>query len=233
MHMKSLARTVLAGATLALAVSSVPAAAVTTFRQFQQSNPLVENFVYTNAATSTFSGTYALGLSTPRFGVPPIFFPVTVTINASTTAPLMVMTSTTSAQPGWAGTITLTTTDPLVPGGNLLTVTFAGGVAQFENDGTGNWSAALALAAPSVPVVPGGSFIAYLTDYLPQKWIEGSNQNNFAVSFSGGETIDGPYAATGTFAAVVPEPATWAMLIAGFGLVGFAARRRRVAASIA
>ncbi len=29
---------------------------------------------------------------------------------------------------------------------------------------------------------------------------------------------------------VIPEPATWAMLIAGFGLVGFAARRRRAAA---
>ena len=27
--------------------------------------------------------------------------------------------------------------------------------------------------------------------------------------------------------AVIPEPATWAMMIAGFGLVGFAARRRR------
>ncbi len=28
---------------------------------------------------------------------------------------------------------------------------------------------------------------------------------------------------------VIPEPATWAMLIAGFGLVGMAARRRRIA----
>lgn len=32
-------------------------------------------------------------------------------------------------------------------------------------------------------------------------------------------------------AGVVPEPTTWAMLIAGFGLVGFAARRRRVSAT--
>ena len=31
---------------------------------------------------------------------------------------------------------------------------------------------------------------------------------------------------------VVPEPATWAMLLAGFGLVGFAARRRRGALSV-
>ncbi|MFN7174641.1 MAG: PEPxxWA-CTERM sorting domain-containing protein, partial [Thermaurantiacus tibetensis] len=28
---------------------------------------------------------------------------------------------------------------------------------------------------------------------------------------------------------VIPEPATWAMLIAGFGLVGGMARRRRLA----
>lgn len=32
---------------------------------------------------------------------------------------------------------------------------------------------------------------------------------------------------------VIPEPATWAMMIAGFGLVGFAARRRRQAMTTA
>jgi len=32
------------------------------------------------------------------------------------------------------------------------------------------------------------------------------------------------------FVTDIPEPATWAMLIAGFGLVGFAARRRKAAA---
>lgn len=33
------------------------------------------------------------------------------------------------------------------------------------------------------------------------------------------------------FAAGIPEPATWAMLISGFGMIGFAARRRRAIAA--
>ena len=33
---------------------------------------------------------------------------------------------------------------------------------------------------------------------------------------------------TGTLPAPVPEPASWAMMIAGFGLAGFALRRQRV-----
>lgn len=59
---------------------------------------------------------------------------------------------------------------------------------------------------------------------------------NFAVSGSGGgHTLgDSPFSGRATLSynfalpsAVVPEPATWAMLIAGFGLVGAAARQRR------
>jgi hypothetical protein len=34
-----------------------------------------------------------------------------------------------------------------------------------------------------------------------------------------------------TVGGAVPEPSSWAMLLAGFGMVGFAARRRRVAAA--
>lgn len=45
--------------------------------------------------------------------------------------------------------------------------------------------------------------------------------------FTGGEGYIGP----NMNIAPVPEPATWAMLIAGFGLVGYVSRRRRVAAT--
>lgn len=38
---------------------------------------------------------------------------------------------------------------------------------------------------------------------------------------------------TAGIANVVPEPATWAMMIAGFGLVGVAARRRRLSSAAA
>lgn len=50
----------------------------------------------------------------------------------------------------------------------------------------------------------------------PGEWIGGLRLSSSGVAF---EFDD--------FAASVPEPATWAMLLAGFGLVGFAARRRR------
>ena len=43
--------------------------------------------------------------------------------------------------------------------------------------------------------------------------------------------IEPPTGGGGTGSGVVPEPASWAMLIAGFGLVGATMRRRRLATS--
>ena len=50
---------------------------------------------------------------------------------------------------------------------------------------------------------------------------------NFSgIAFEDGQQIDIAFRPAG---GVIPEPATWALLITGFGLVGAAARRRRTA----
>lgn len=59
--------------------------------------------------------------------------------------------------------------------------------------------------------VPAGIFVAF--EDLPNLGDIDYNDHRFVFTFPG--------------VAGVPEPATWAMLIAGFGMVGFAARRRR------
>ena len=71
----------------------------------------------------------------------------------------------------------------------------------------------------------------------PANGDQGAGISNRRVFFTAGagEVISGiRFTSTGVAfelddiaATAVPEPATWAMLIAGFGMVGFAARRRR------
>ena len=51
------------------------------------------------------------------------------------------------------------------------------------------------------------------------------------ITINGFSRGNGSYGARGSFVplnAAIPEPSTWAMLILGFGLVGYSARRRRV-----
>lgn len=60
------------------------------------------------------------------------------------------------------------------------------------------------------------------------------NNNNAGINSGNGPLTGGPgsldFVGTVTYDAnVVPEPSSWVMLIAGFGLVGAAARRRRLA----
>lgn len=52
------------------------------------------------------------------------------------------------------------------------------------------------------------------------------------ITINGFSRGNGSYGARGSFmpiSAAIPEPATWAMLILGFGVVGQAVRRRRIA----
>ncbi len=96
----------------------------------------------------------------------------------------------------------------------------------------------------------GGSVLLTLTGTTPgvgvppidgDQHINRTNRRIF-ITADAGEKITGlRFTSTGVafefddFAAAgtVPEPATWAMLIAGFGLVGLAARRRRAGVAVA
>ncbi len=49
------------------------------------------------------------------------------------------------------------------------------------------------------------------------------------ISFVSGTTNGASAVIDNAFLSLVPEPATWGMLIAGFGMVGFSMRRRRTA----
>ena len=90
------------------------------------------------------------------------------------------------------------------------------------------------------PLFAGGNFVAgtnfSFTSIAPQcTGVAVCTQNN--VGRTRGATIFGPVRTTVSFdvpvAAAVPEPASWAMMIAGFGAIGAAMRRRRRGLAIA
>jgi hypothetical protein len=75
--------------------------------------------------------------------------------------------------------------------------------------------------------VSGGGFGDYFFDAMNGNATQFSRAHDFGAGFDG-------YGLVATFnggGGAVPEPASWAMLIAGFGLVGAVARRRRMIAA--
>lgn len=129
----------------------------------------------------------------------------------------------TAFQSGFAGSLSFTSGAL-----NLLTLTFeAARLSSGVNAAAGSFSTSV---PPDVVTISSDIFdIAHFTE------------GNFALGLSamsapfiGNENGVSSGNVTGTFALatdtpVVPEPATWGMMIAGFGMVGFAARRRRIA----
>ena len=67
--------------------------------------------------------------------------------------------------------------------------------------------------------------------FLNFNFTDGDSYNKIVFSNSGTDGFESDNHTIGINA--VPEPATWAMLILGFGLVGVAARRRRITSAIA
>ncbi len=153
-----------------------------------------------------------------------IFLPVDMHLTAVSTS-LVSFTGIQYEQSGFNGTLSYSWFDPgLAATVNLLTVAFTGAILNVDLGAT-----------------PSGSFFAT----APLQWIVYTSdvfdmsqvgEADFSLSFSAiskafsvkdgyGDSFQANVVAT--FAAAVPEPASWAMMIAGFGMVGFAARRRR------
>ncbi len=88
---------------------------------------------------------------------------------------------------------------------------------------------------------PGNTLLYTITGNMlpPANGDQGASITNrrIFITAGAGETITAlDFRSTGvafefdTIAAAVPEPATWAMLFGGFGLIGLSARRRRIGA---
>ena len=93
---------------------------------------------------------------------------------------------------------------------NVLTVNSTSGTQTFTAAGLG------------FPNVTGSQS---MSQYVLFSGINGTRINS--VTFSNSPSINAFEAANFSITGPVPEPATWALMIAGFGLVGFAMRRRQ------
>ena len=175
-----------------------------------------------NGAPSLVSG-LAL-LKAPYGPGPEVFMPVEMLLWAESTASV-VQTGVQFEQTGFHGQLSYSWVDPISQAVvNLLTATFSNATLNVDLGQTPSGSFFSTLPNQS---------IAYKSDVFD---VENAIEADFALAFS---SISSAFVAksgvgtafeanvVGTFAAAVPEPATWAMMIAGFGMVGFAARRRR------
>lgn len=217
-------------------------------------NRLVDATIYTTSTgSSTIAGAAAVKFS---FLIPQLAPYVTdinalYTLNGSIAKGSPVAGITTLVQGGYGGTFSLVTTTAItidgpnfVPhtfaaGSNLLSGTFSGGTF------VGNFGAS---AGSSFASGPAGATISYTSDFLDftnvalldratsltavnptfsrHVGINGALSTFRAVS--GGQFSSDP-APLRNFAATVPEPNTWALLVIGFGMVGATLRRRYTA----
>ena len=124
-------------------------------------------------------------------------------------------------------------TSVIAAGGNILTLNFTGGELSAIVPGTSG-GAQVTLPGSSFTNVSSG-FLAFppitLTDFSLSL---GNVRPGFCFTTCNvAATENSRFAnftatSTGSFTATVPEPSSWALLLLGFGMVGFAARRRTV-----
>lgn len=218
----------LAGAAIAAALLATPALAVdtssVTFAQFTQQTSTKVAQYNAVAGGNTLTIVDSLAYFVVNAFGPIGFYPTTMSLSAASGA-LVTSVGPQFQQLGWSGSINFGNAL------NYLTVNFTN--ATFSFDGAGG-SASLISTDPSNP-------ISYSSNLLS---LPAFDLKNFSLAFTGitpsftvaANGFGTPFNANiaGSFAGAdseggtggVPEPSSWALLVAGFGLVGFAARRR-------
>lgn len=221
----------LAMAAMASALVASPALAVShssiTFAQFTQQTS-ANAVTYTN----TGSGNTLSVTNAPVFFVVSDFgptgsMPAVMNLSAATSSTVLA-NGPALEQAGWTGSISFTS-----GGVNYLTVNFVDAI--FAVDANGG-SGSLFSTDPPQPIV-------YTSDLLNLPALEAENfslaftsitplfiraNNGFGSSFTA--SVAGSFAGAEELdpgGGAIPEPGTWAMMLAGFGLVGLSARRRR------
>jgi hypothetical protein len=234
---------VLAAAGAFLAVAATPALADTvTFSQVSQQNT-AKPFSYTTAGqTTTFklAGSPLFNFTTLDFLalVSPIET-VTASFSATSNSAAVSISATERTQIFDAGTLSFALSAARAQAltgdaskTNLLTVAFTNGTLYARN---GTRSPTFSASTPDAS-------IAYSSDYHDFA-ANPSALAEFSLSLSSAGTSTGvtynaqtqrfngfTASGSGTFAAAIPEPATWGLMIGGFALAGAASRRRSTTA---
>lgn len=130
---------------------------------------------------------------------------------------------------GWSNTFNAIDL-PIPPGGNFTVQIF--GVGPTQSSALASLLAIQSAATighgeVNVTANVAGGFIPLPA--IPQPWI--AEIDGGTIHFGAGDgTPENNFGGVSLRVTAVPEPATWSMLIAGFGLIGAALRRRRAPA---
>lgn len=227
------------GVGAALLLAAAPASAITTFADFSPaSNSPNIQYIGADDGSGTISSVDQLVHFTflnPDGSVGGTTFDAMMNLTATTGA-ATVSGGTLALLPILNGTVTFTSTSPVSWGGhsgtNLLTVNFSGGVLSALLGGS---TATYGNSTPPNMVDFTSDFFNFSTSTARDLAfaIDAINPT-VGFAFGGGRTnlgtVSGNFGAdttAGNPQGVVPEPASWALMFAGFGLVGSVLRSQR------